>query len=701
MEYHNNILCVTGGELILSEENPKGVVTIFNYKNLVNRGRIKVLRRACYGTPALIDFYSIPIQYRETWISKNGDPNQKAKENKFLAAYEFDAAAEDYFKTYTFIYNDNEKRLSDEKIREYTNNASILNAIKKVREKMSTNRRALGMKRFVDFWGSAASLLEAFSKKGITHSLPDNSRRLQDKFSKYVQDGYLSLIHKNYMNSAAVKINEEAGEWILAQWMSVIERVTMAQLFKRYNSVAKENGWKPLKTEQTLRDWLYRPDIEVIWHAARHGELSAKEKYSKQNRTKMPTMRDSLWYGDGTKLNYFYRDEAGNVHTCQVYEVIDVYSECFLGYHISKSENHEAQYHAYKMALTKAGQRPYEIKYDNQGGHKKLEGGDFLKRLARISRVTSPYNGKSKTIESAFGRFQADYLHQDWFFTGQNVTATKKESKTNMEFILANLSNLKTLDEIKELYRQRREEWNAAPHPKTGIARAEMYRTSVNAECIKVGITDMIEIFGVTTTDARQYLASGIVLEVGKKKHAYEVLTTDGDIDMAWHRRNVGRTFYRRYCPDDMSMIGLYVKDSTGMRLVTIAQEYDIVQRNTQEQTHGDLVRIRTLQNLNKEQRIAGELERSAILEKHGLHPNQHGLNVAPLKGITSGKKQKKDIGQHLKEVSNADDAAIEKARRKAARDSVKKEQQAEQQRADDRAEFLRRKRELELMSMN
>ncbi len=74
---------------------------------------------------------------------------------------------------------------------------------------------------------------------------------------------------------------------------------------------------------------------------------------------------------------------------------------------------------------------------------------------------TQPYNGKSKTIESAFGRFQMQFLKRDWFFTGQNITAKSDESKANEEFVMANKSNLPSLEDIKAVYAKRRQEWNA------------------------------------------------------------------------------------------------------------------------------------------------------------------------------------------------------------------------------------------------
>ena len=104
-----------------------------------------------------------------------------------------------------------------------------------------------------------------------------------------------------------------------------------------------------------------------------------------------------------------------------MYEVVDAYSEVLLGFHISESENFEAQYCAFRMAVQRSGHKPYEIVHDNQGGHNKLnrqgkkptgdeKGKGFLDRLCHIHRPTMPYNGESKTIESIFGRFQQQVL---------------------------------------------------------------------------------------------------------------------------------------------------------------------------------------------------------------------------------------------------------------------------------------------------
>ncbi|BDW76495.1 hypothetical protein BFINE_22900 [Bacteroides finegoldii DSM 17565] len=180
--------------------------------------------------------------------------------------------------------------------------------------------------------------------------------------------------------------------------------------------------------------------------------MKAHQRYDRKHRTILPSRRDSLWYGDGTKLNLYYRDENGNKCTTSVYEVVDAYSEVLLGYYISDNEDYIAQYHAFRMAIQTSRYKPYEIVCDNQGGHKKNAALGLFSKISRIHRPTAPYNGESKTIENIFYRFQSQVLKKRFGFTGQNITAKRDTSRPNLEFINANIDSLPTLEELKEQY---------------------------------------------------------------------------------------------------------------------------------------------------------------------------------------------------------------------------------------------------------
>ena len=484
-------------------------------------------------------------------------------------------------------------------------------------------------------WENVAATSENL-RKIYHHTLPENLARLKEKISRYKKESYASLISGKVGNASTLKITEEAGRFLIALKRSRVPDYTDSRIFEEYNRVAPEKGWKELKSKRSLTMWFKRPEIEQLWWDAVHGEMSAHQRFGRKHRTELPSRRDTLWYGDGTKLNLYYQDEEGNKRTTMVYEVMDAYSEVLLGYYISDSENYEAQYHAYRMAIQVSGHKPYEIVYDNQGGHKKLESDEFFDKICHIHRPTAPYNGQSKTIESVFGRFQEQELSKDWRFTGMNVTAKKLSSRPNLEFVDENDDRLFTLEELKAHYAEARRAWNTAPHPATGIPRIEMYEKSVNEETDVVTVYDMVDIFWLWTKRPATFTDSGIEVTIGKKKIPYEVFLAPGIPDHEWRRRNTYRRFYVKYDPYDLTSIQLYWKDRGGeMRKDRVAELYKTIHRAIQDQTKDEAGFIRQEQEANIQDRIERQIIAKEIEYAHGVAPEQHGLSTPRLKGVT------------------------------------------------------------------
>lgn len=645
-QYHQNMLSIPARLLY----DDLGVMSYKSYNVSCYRGKLKRTKEGKgKGNEAFVAFDSLEPQHQELVKEVLGEPT-KAGHIIFTDYIRYDAEAERFFNNYTL---DDGNALPEKNIREYITNANILNAIKEILDSTMSRRKALGSK--VKPWTKIVPIVKELPKHTYPHSLPASEKRLRDRYNLYLKEGYQSLIHSGFGHKNAEKINDDAKMWVLARWSDRVKKCTgYTQLLREYNQMADNQGWKPLKSEQSLINFLTDPKIEPLWYGLRFGELKSKEKHSYQHSTKLPSLRDSLWYSDGTKLNYYYQDENGKMQTCQVYEVFDTYSEVFIGYHISNSEDFEAQYQAFKMALQVAGHKPYEIKFDNQGGTKKLEAQSFLGKLARLTTRTAPYNGKSKTIENAFSRFQQQFLKQDWFFTGQNIQAKKIESKANMEFILANKSNLPTLKEIKETYRKRRQEWNEAPHPKTGQPRLEMYLNSVNPATSEVQLWDMIDMFWITREKEITCTAYGLQITHKGTDYNYMVYGADSMPDIDWLSENIDKKFVVKYDPDDLTMIQLYENTPLGLRRVTMAEIKTEVHRGRQEQEEWEASFIKQIELKNKEKRIERRDKMDEILAHYKMRPEDYGLNSPAIKGVESSRKQKTDIGQVQKKLSNA-----------------------------------------------
>lgn len=632
MEYYNKILCVTYVELT---DGNDPIIAGPTLRQSIHRGRIQCARRGGgEGQCALIVYASLPEKYKQKFVEKIGDPEELVKEEAVSVSLKIDAEARAWFEGFEYSLNGVQTHLSQQKVEEYTLNASVLNhLIADMQDKEMLTKALKNCKR--DLWPLMLQMLEQMRER-YGHTLPKSLARLKEKVSQYKKEGYSALLSGKLGNQNTLKITEDAARKLIALKRSRVPVLTDSQIFDTFNAEAESMGWKPLKSIRSLKTWLSQPDIEPLWHDAVHGEMASQQRYKRLHKTELPSRRDSLWYGDGTKLNLYYRDEDGKVRTINVYEVMDAATEVLLGFHISETEDYEAQYHAYRMAVQVSGHKPYEIVHDNQGGHKKANAAGMLDKICHVHRTTAPYNGESKTIESAFGRFQMEVLHKDWRFTGQNVTTKKATSKPNVEFIEANKDKLYTLEELKDAYVKARTEWNEAVRPGETVSRWEMYQKSVNEEAMEVTPRDMIDMFWVRTDKAITFTNGGLELTVKGQKYTYEVYSTAGVPDHEWRRRNTWRKFIVEYDPYDMTSVRLYSEDKAGeLRFERVAGTYLVIHRALQDQTEGEMAFIKQEQEANLQDRIERQVAAKEIEYEHGVAPEQHGLSTPKLKGVT------------------------------------------------------------------
>jgi len=632
MEYYNKTLCVTFKEL-----TEGGIITGPTLLKNVQRGNIQCANRGGgEGSKALYVYASLPMKYRMMFEAKYGKPADVLKAQDLKERVKEDSNARVFYEAFEYDLNGVQTRLSQKLIDEYTGNASVLKMLWERMNELTATTHALGGGRRGDLWDIIFRQSEKL-REVTGHTLPKNLARLKEKMSHYKKSGYETLISGKVGNKNTLKITEDAGRRLIALKRSRVPVLTDSQIFDTFNQECEVKGWKPLKSVRSLKTWLESAAIEPLWHDAVYGEMSAHQKFDRRHKTQLPTMRDALWYGDGTKINLYYRDDEGKVRTTSVYEVIDAATEMFLGFCISDNEDYEAQYMAYRMAIQVSGHKPYEIVHDNQGGHKKLQSQKFFDKLCHIHRTTAPYNGASKTIESVFGRFQMQVLHKDWRFTGQNITAKKDSSRPNMEFIEANKDKLYTYDELKAAYLKARTEWNEMAHPATGEQRIKMYEQSENPETPVVTASDMIDMFWVQCDRMSTFTSSGIEITVKGQKRVYEVMSEPGVPDIEWRRKHTYQKFVVKYDPYDFQSIRLYWKDKAGeLRFERVAEPYIVIHRAIQEQTEGEATFIRQQQKAIEQSRIERQVTGRQIEFAEGVAPEQNGLSSPGLKGVTA-----------------------------------------------------------------
>ena len=673
MEYYNKMLCVTREELCMGTD-PVMKQGTFN-TNLYRGHLVSVNNGGGEGNYTLYAWSSLPEKYRKRYMERYGDPEQRMKEAMMRDRIKLDSEAREWYEAFTYEKNGRAEHLTGELIEEYTINASVLGELQKMMAQRQALRQSLNSS-MAGAWEVICQSSEALREE-YHHTLPKHIARLKAKIKAFKADGYRSLISGKVGNLNTIKITPEFGQLLIALKRCRVPVYTDAQLFEEASRQAEANGWKPLKSLSGLKRWLNSAAIMPLWYDAVYGEQAARQKFGRKHRTAQPTKRDALWYGDGTKLNLYYQDEEGKVRTTQVYVVIDAMSEVMLGWHISDSEDYEAQYLAYRMAIQTSRHKPYEIVHDNQGGHKKLDADGLFKKLCHVHRTTQPYNGESKTIEAVFGRFQQQVLHKDWRFTGQNITAKKMSSRPNLEFIEENKDSLYTLEELKDAYAKATKEWNEMQHPAYGKSRQEAYDNSVNEETQQVTAHDMVDMFWVTAKRMSTFTDQGISVTIKKEKRQYEVMSEPGVPDHEWRRQHTYERFVVKYDPYDFGSVRLYKKEADGsLRFERVAEPYVVIHRAIQEQTEGEAAFIRQQQAANTTDRIERTVAGREIEKAHGVMPEQHGLRSPKPKGMTAAERRQIErrtgiyskapeeykIGRKTKQVSLEDWSKVETA---------------------------------------
>lgn len=206
MEYYNGKLCVTYDDLA-------GIATMNAIQCIVKKDASIQARKACRSNPALFDLDRLPLKFQLEVYRRRPDLKAQAESKPFVESVEPDGAALDFYQRHQF---GDGKYLSTDKQTEYANNAAVLNAFRLVLERSDSQHRKQS-KRCIskaEFWRKAAQALPRIADT-FPHTLPENPRRLQEKFNQYVREGYGALITGKYGTRNAAKIDDDTKESLL------------------------------------------------------------------------------------------------------------------------------------------------------------------------------------------------------------------------------------------------------------------------------------------------------------------------------------------------------------------------------------------------------------------------------------------------------------------------------------------------------
>jgi len=441
LEYYNGTLCITGTAFIQSGNNPDGIVSECNYKHLRTRKNLKVLRRGCYETPALIAVDSLPTKYRNEVYTKYPDYHAQAQAKPFIDMIIPDGNAIMFFMELTLPDG---RHLPQDRQSEYCNNAAILNTFRDMLEKANSQRKRQGARKLprAKFWKDAAAALPRVADRW-PHSLPENDRRLQERFGMYLRCGYESLVSKKFLNNNAAKVDDDVKESILTELLSDPRNLDNEQIMRLYNLMAESLNWKKI-TSSTIANW--RDKIELVSFAGRRGENAFKNVKTMQVKRSRPTMPLLYWTMDGWDAELLFQKSGTdkNGHNVTTYHhrltVVVVLDPCLnypVGYAIGDHECPEL----IKEALRNAANHTAEL-FGRRYRTNQLQCDNYaIKAMTPIYNVMSGKltparvgNAKAKVVEPYFNRINKTYCQMFTNWSGFGITSNK-DKQPNTDYI--------------------------------------------------------------------------------------------------------------------------------------------------------------------------------------------------------------------------------------------------------------------------
>lgn len=409
MEYYNNILCVSGAELIASETNPGGLISKGLWDKWQRDGA-SVVRRSSYGKPSLIDLNTVPYKYRDLIEKRYGAPKEQSTVKTFTDKITPDADAITFYSNY--LLSDG-RNLPEATQREYAANASVLNAIKEIKNNATVSRKALGGS-MNGFWPKALLAINNV-RVSTGHNLPSAHLPLQRKYDKYINEGYAGLISGKYCNDNSRKVSSEIERLILSLYTmqnkpfgSDVHATYLAFIAGKIEVADRKSGElfnpsqfihnnKPLElSKATIFNYINQPTNRVIVDKVRSGSHRFNSAVRPHHHRHAPEYSFSKITMDDRDLPR----KCVNGKWLKAYYAYDVASGCVVGYSYSMDKDEklflDCMRDLFRLIEREGFGMPMEVEVENHLVRKFF---DDLAMMFPFVRICNPGNSQEKHAE--------------------------------------------------------------------------------------------------------------------------------------------------------------------------------------------------------------------------------------------------------------------------------------------------------------
>jgi hypothetical protein len=428
LEYYGKRLCIPARELV-----ERGVMSAANYQKMATRKKIDIARTARgKGNYALIAVDSLPETYRDEVTRIYPDGEHVRLLGWLRSNYAVDQCAVAYF------MNSSEcgVELKPEKVKEYVNNASVLNTCIKLYNNAKMSLKLMGKEYD---WSMMSTAIEGLREE-FGHTLPSSTLRFRKKVAEYKRDGYVVLISGKYGNQSARKVDFKTERLILAIAIlpnkpfntSVHEMYNMfvcgelevfdpktGELFDPDDFMDK-NGEPNALSETTINNYLNKPNNRALIEHATTSWTTFMHAQAPHVHRHAPEFSFSKISFDDRDLPRKLKDTKARA---KAYYAYDVTSQCVVGYAYNRNKNVDLVVDCFRSMFRLIERKcwcvPAQVEVEN---HLMSQWRDsFLKAgvLFPFVRFCAPQNSQEKYAEPMNGAKKRSIEHKNHLGIGR------------------------------------------------------------------------------------------------------------------------------------------------------------------------------------------------------------------------------------------------------------------------------------------
>lgn len=329
-EYYQNKLGVKISFLVSDKNVHPRSLRLMCYRSFKKRMdsetcRENQLRPGSFAYPSLVEFSTLHYDWQAQLILVFGKAPENIKKALFAKLYQFDQKAFEFFSEYTEGVE--RRRLTTEKVYEYTYNASVLNTVSLIKSQRKAFRKSLNSS-CSDIWQIISTEVNNFTD--VPHTLPVSVDGIRKKHAKYEQKSYSMLVDGRRNNENAKKVDDQLIKLFNAMFAKQNFKPTATDVARMYDSfidgyttvinefTGEEYNPKEFKklSHSTILSYLAEWENKIATHQLRGGNRQKNlGDFTPHHELELPTFAGSLlsiddrqppfWYEKG-KRAWFY-----------------------------------------------------------------------------------------------------------------------------------------------------------------------------------------------------------------------------------------------------------------------------------------------------------------------------------------------------------------------------------------------------------